>query len=238
MIGALLLTLTMSFADEAPSLFERAQVEASTPIVAPEKPAAVEPSPSQLALKLEDNYRDPNVKTAVLSLGVSLETFRLSGTSPNESLGSYDLADAGSIPFVTGRISLRKNFGAFWSLGAHLFGGYGMREYDLGTPTRQTVSPKINALAFGLGASARLALTEKTFSDFSFEIGAFSLRQSSSESSFAQWSEDAKTELWSFSLGRSFSAWELAAGFEQRRLTQSRFRLLSDNWILSTGVHW
>ena len=249
MLCSLLFFASFGFAQENSLLIEKAKSEVATPVEAlSEKtsPARKGVTPSdetastpQMVLKFQDDYQTPKIRAYDWHMDLSYESFELQGTAPNDLLGTYDIRRAGSIPFLTLRLGFMKRLQSGVQLGAHAFGAYGMHQYDYITPTQSNLSPRINVISYGAGLAGRIPVKERFFGEMGYDLGNFMIRQSSPESSLADWSEDSKTQVERLGFGYDFSSgWELSMGYLARQIPGSQFDLASSHWFISTGVLW
>ena len=250
MLSTLLFLASFGFAQENSLLIEKAQSEISTPMEAlPEKAPSTKKGvvsqsvdtgeTPQMVLQFQDDYRTPKIRSYDWRLDLAYESFQLQGQAPNDLLGNYDIRMAGDIPFLTLRLGFLKRLQSGVQLGAHAYGSYGMHQYDYNTQTQTNLSPRLNVVSYGAGLAGRLPLREKLFTEAGYDMGNFMIRQSSSQSSLANWSEDSKTQVEHLSLGYDFSSgWEISGGYLARQIPGSKFDLASSNWFLATGVLW
>ncbi|MBX2993732.1 MAG: hypothetical protein KF681_02895 [Bdellovibrionaceae bacterium] len=190
-------------------------------------------------LRLEDNYETPRARDFDFKVDLSFESFKLKGLVPNANLGNYDAERAGDIPLFALHFGFLYPFTPKFSAGLSAFGGYGFRQYDLTAPNGSSVNPRLNVVAYGFAAEGRYQFTKNWFGDLAYENGQMGIRQSSSETTLAQWSENGATTASRLSAGYTFaSRWELSGGYLQRKLSSSRFDLESSQWSLATGVKW
>lgn len=232
------------------NLLDTARSEASTSLAetvdkkdAKKRTAEVAPAidRTQISmLRLEDRYQTPRWRNYDFRADLTLETLRISGDAPNRNLGVYNVDRAGDVPLATLRFGfLAPVMQSRLSAGLAAFGGYGLQQYDQQTPNGASVKSRLNAVTYGASAQARWGWTSKLFSELSYEQGQFNWRQSSPDTTLAQWSEDAKSDAARLGLGYNFAQnWEIAGGLMQRRLQNSRFDLSSSQWSVSTGVKW
>lgn len=228
--------LATAWADEAPSVYEQALDESRrTPSAS--GPSALE-GPSMM-IRVRESYETPRIRSFDWNLEASFESFRLAGATPDGGLGSNELSEAGAFPMVSVRSGVFLPVSARLQAGARLFAGFARREYDLTTPTGVELAPRLNALTYGAGLLLRSRLIGGLFGEMSYEEGIFQLRQSSTQSSLARWSEDSRTRALRLALGYRFANdWEWAVGSQNRSLSGSRFALSSSGLIFSTGVLW
>ena len=190
-------------------------------------------------LRLEDKYQTPRTRSYDFRADIAFETMRLKGEAPNSYLGTYNAQEAGAIPLATLHFGFLAPIKGAFSAGLSAYGAYGLREYNLVSPDGSSLKPRLNIVMYGLSAQARYAFKPNLFSEFAYEQGQIGIRQSSNESTLAQWSENARTQAYKLGLGYVFtSGWELAGHVQQRSLLASAFEVDSNQWSISTGVKW
>ncbi|MFN7728564.1 MAG: hypothetical protein ACK5P7_05365 [Bdellovibrio sp.] len=190
-------------------------------------------------LRLEDKYQTPRTRTYDFRADLTFESLRLKGEAPNSYLGAYNAQDAGAIPLVALHFGFLAPIKGAFSAGLSAFGAYGLREYNLVSPDGSSLKPRLNVVMYGISAQARYAFKPHLFSEFAYEQGQLGIRQSSNESTLAQWSDDARTQASKLGVGYIFTnGWELAGHVQQRTLLASAFEVDLNQWSISTGVKW
>lgn len=232
------------------SQIAREEVSATIPILKDKKQNKIAPELNQeniqqiSILRQQNEYVPKKARDYDFSFRADFEQTSFMGIPQNQIIGAQNLQELGSLPTVQLQIGMSQfSKSKFWRWGFFIFGGYGATEYQTQDQSGRSIRPRVHLIDSGLGAEAAYSFTSKLSLRAATLLGQLRLTQSSTQTSFADWTESGRLNSNRIGVFYAFpnkgDSFDLGLEIMQSNLYGSAVELDNDlKWAISSGVRW